>query len=57
MGGILGKEDASNLQLLDFSLRLLLVPFCAASIWAAVTNKQDNSIYGNLEFNNFIGLK
>ncbi|KAK6149279.1 hypothetical protein DH2020_016804 [Rehmannia glutinosa] len=53
--GILGN-DVSNLQVLDFSLRLLLIPFNAASIWIVVTNHQDNSDYGKLEFNNLTGL-
>ncbi|KAI3456918.1 hypothetical protein Pfo_013581 [Paulownia fortunei] len=54
--GILGS-DVSNLQVLDFSLRLFVIPFNAASIWVAVTNQQDNSTYGKLEFNNLVGLK
>ncbi|KAG8386115.1 hypothetical protein BUALT_Bualt03G0115500 [Buddleja alternifolia] len=54
--GILGS-DVSNLQILDFSLRLFLIPFSVASVWIVVTNHQDNSTYGKLEFNNLIGLK
>ncbi|KAK4484819.1 hypothetical protein RD792_007417 [Penstemon davidsonii] len=54
--GILGS-DVSNLRIFDFSVRLFLIPFSVASIWIAVTNKQDNSDYGKLEFKNLIGLK
>ncbi|KAL7103453.1 hypothetical protein ACP275_08G179800 [Erythranthe tilingii] len=50
--------DASNgLKALDLSLRLFVIPFNVASIWITVSNHQDNTVYGNLEFNNFIGLK
>ncbi|KAL2476328.1 Uncharacterized protein Adt_37064 [Abeliophyllum distichum] len=41
----------------DCSLRMFVVPLSVASIWLTVTNQQDNSIYGNLEYSNFIGLK
>ncbi|KAL8462517.1 hypothetical protein ACS0TY_032723 [Phlomoides rotata] len=54
--GILGS-DTSNLQILDFWLRLLLLPFNAATIWIAVTTHQNNTTYGNLEFKHLIGLK
>ncbi|KAL7130949.1 hypothetical protein ABFS83_13G166500 [Erythranthe nasuta] len=54
--GILGS-DASNLQKMDFYIRLFVVPFNIACIWIAVTTKQDNPTYGNLEFKDFIGLK
>ncbi|PIN20503.1 hypothetical protein CDL12_06808 [Handroanthus impetiginosus] len=56
MMGFLGS-DVSNLQVLDFSLRLFVIPFNVASIWITVTNKQDNVFYGKLEFNNLVGLK
>ncbi|KAI3466257.1 hypothetical protein Pfo_022920 [Paulownia fortunei] len=54
--GFLGG-DVSDLKVLDFSLRLIVIPFNVASIWIAVSNHQDNSDYGKLEFNNLIGLK
>ncbi|KAK6132872.1 hypothetical protein DH2020_033383 [Rehmannia glutinosa] len=47
----------AHVKILDFSLRLFVIPFNVASIWIAVKNKQDNSDYGKLEFNNLIGLK
>ncbi|KAL8505552.1 hypothetical protein ACS0TY_016698 [Phlomoides rotata] len=56
MGISVGGGELS-LKVLDFSLRLFLIPFSVASIWIAVNNKQDNSDYGKLEFNDFIGLK
>ncbi|MCL7039791.1 hypothetical protein MKW94_004360 [Papaver nudicaule] len=45
------------LKHLDFFLRLSVIPFSVASIRVTVTSKQDDSTYGKLEFNNFIGLK
>lgn len=54
--GFLG-DDVSNLKILDFSLRFIVIPFNVASIWITITNHQDNIIYGNLEFNNFLVLK
>ncbi|GAV72910.1 DUF588 domain-containing protein [Cephalotus follicularis] len=46
-----------SLKLLDCSLRLCVIPLSVATIWLTVTNQQDNSIYGKVEFNNLIGLK
>ncbi|KAI3986697.1 hypothetical protein MKX01_014235 [Papaver californicum] len=51
------ENNHHYLKHLDFFLRLSVLPFSAASIWVAVTTKQDNSTYGKLEFNNLIGLK
>ncbi|KAJ6983193.1 hypothetical protein NC653_026107 [Populus alba x Populus x berolinensis] len=45
------------LKLLDFSLRLSVIPLSVATIWLTVTNKQDNSIYGYLKYSNLSGLK
>ncbi|OVA11486.1 Uncharacterized protein family UPF0497 [Macleaya cordata] len=45
------------LRLLDFFLRLSVIPLSAASIWVTVTNKQDNISYGKVEFSNLSGLK
>lgn len=45
------------LKLLDFSLRLSVIPLSVATIWLTVTNKQDNSIYGYLKYSNLTGLK
>ncbi|KAL6543157.1 hypothetical protein OROHE_010677 [Orobanche hederae] len=48
---------AEDFKILDFSLRLVVVPFNVASIWIAVGSHQNNSDYGKLEFSNFIGFK
>ncbi|KAK6946922.1 Casparian strip membrane protein domain [Dillenia turbinata] len=53
----LDENNVSILKVLDLSLRLFVVPLCVASIWLTVTNHQDNSIYGKIEFSNFLGLK
>ncbi|XP_052206726.1 CASP-like protein 2D1 [Diospyros lotus] len=45
------------LKLLDSSLRLLVIPLSVASIWLTVTNQQDSSSYGKLQFSNLLGLK
>lgn len=45
------------LKLLDFSLRLSVIPLSVATIWLTVTNKQDNSIYGYLKYSDLTGLK
>ncbi|KAF8410728.1 hypothetical protein HHK36_003265 [Tetracentron sinense] len=45
------------LKFLDLSLRLSVIPLSVASIWVTVTNNQENSIYGKLEYRNLIGLK
>ncbi|MBA0747053.1 hypothetical protein Gogos_009520 [Gossypium gossypioides] len=45
------------LKLLDCSLRVSVIPLSVATIWLTVTNKQDNSIYGDVKFNNLLGLK
>ncbi|XVE80404.1 hypothetical protein DITRI_Ditri14bG0136900 [Diplodiscus trichospermus] len=54
--------DSSNsqkpvLKFLDCSLRLSVVPLSVAVIWLTVTNKEDESIYGDLKFSNLLGLK
>ncbi|CAI9784207.1 unnamed protein product [Fraxinus pennsylvanica] len=36
---------------------MFVIPLSVASIWLTVTNQQDNSIYGKVEYSNFIGLK
>ncbi|KAK4344002.1 hypothetical protein RND71_037096 [Anisodus tanguticus] len=54
--GFLG-DDASNLKVLDCTLRLFVIPLSIASIWLSVTNQQDNNSYGKLEYSNFTGLK
>ncbi|KAL0320807.1 UNVERIFIED_CONTAM: CASP-like protein 2D1 [Sesamum radiatum] len=48
--------DVPRLKILDFSIRLLLIPFNLASIWIAVNNRQNNIDYGELKFADFIGL-
>ncbi|KAF3453452.1 hypothetical protein FNV43_RR03892 [Rhamnella rubrinervis] len=45
------------LKLLDCSLRISVIPLSIATIWLTVTNKQDNSSYGNLDFSKLMGLK
>ncbi|KAJ8620916.1 hypothetical protein MRB53_029445 [Persea americana] len=42
---------------LELSLRLLVIPFCVASLWVMATNKQLNSDYGLLDFRNITGTK
>ncbi|XP_011097872.1 CASP-like protein 2D1 isoform X2 [Sesamum indicum] len=49
--------DVPRLKILDFSIRLLLVPFNLVAIWIAVNNRENNIDYGELEFADFIGLK
>ncbi|KAJ4982302.1 hypothetical protein NE237_033139 [Protea cynaroides] len=46
-----------QLRFIDLSLRLCVLPLSVGSIWLTVTNKQDSSIYGRLEFSNLNGLK
>ncbi|XWS09786.1 hypothetical protein CRYUN_Cryun39dG0019300 [Craigia yunnanensis] len=53
--------DSSNnqkpvLKFLDNSLRLSVIPLSVATIWLTVTNKEDNSIYGEVKFSNLMGL-
>ena len=50
-------ENVPTLKLIDFSLRILVIPLSVASIWLTVTNKQDNTTYGKLEYSNLLGLK
>ncbi|KAA8523669.1 hypothetical protein F0562_010092 [Nyssa sinensis] len=49
--------NVPNLKILDCSLRLFVIPLSVVSIWLTVTNQQDNSSYGKLEFSNLTGLK
>ncbi|GFP98149.1 CASP-like protein 2d1 [Phtheirospermum japonicum] len=49
--------SGGDVKILDFSLRLFVIPFNVASIWIAVNTQQDNTDYGKLGFNNLIGLK
>ncbi|KAL6999276.1 hypothetical protein U1Q18_000438 [Sarracenia purpurea var. burkii] len=51
-------SNLHTLKLLDFSLRLSVIPLSVASIWLTVTNQQYNANYGTkLEFTNLQGLK
>jgi hypothetical protein len=53
-------DDAPNvpfLKLVDCSLRISVIPLSIATIWLTVTNHQDNTSYGKLDFSNFMGLK
>lgn len=54
--GILGA-NVPTIKAVDCSLRLLVIPLSIASIWLTVSNHQDNTIYGTLEFSNLKGLK
>ncbi|KAH7546733.1 CASP-like protein 2D1 [Ziziphus jujuba] len=45
------------LKLVDCSLRICVIPLSIATIWVTVTNHQDNSSYGKLDFSNLLGLK
>ncbi|XP_021287975.1 CASP-like protein 2D1 [Herrania umbratica] len=45
------------LKFLDCSLRLSVIPLSAATIWLTVTNREDNSMYGEVKFSNVLGLK
>ncbi|GMI63758.1 CASP-like protein 2D1 [Hibiscus trionum] len=56
------SAESSNKQtplvkLLDSSLRLCVIPLSVATIWLTVTNKEHNSIYGDVNFTNLTGLK
>ncbi|KAK9151752.1 hypothetical protein Syun_010061 [Stephania yunnanensis] len=50
-------NNSHGLKSIDLLLRLSVIPLTAVSIWLTVTNKQDSSVYGMLEFKNLIGLK
>ncbi|KAF5461110.1 hypothetical protein F2P56_020930 [Juglans regia] len=50
-------DDLPKLKFLDCSLRVCAIPLSAATIWLTVTNRQDNSSYGKLEFSNIVGLQ
>ncbi|KAF5478925.1 hypothetical protein F2P56_005446 [Juglans regia] len=50
-------DDIPKLKFLDCSLRVCSIPLRAATMWLTVTNQQDNSSYGRLEFGNLMGLK
>ncbi|KAG5068498.1 hypothetical protein JHK85_000875 [Glycine max] len=41
----------------DSSLRLCAIPLSVATMWITVTNKEDNSSYGMLKYNNLSALK
>ncbi|KAL3733479.1 hypothetical protein ACJRO7_022928 [Eucalyptus globulus] len=45
------------LKYLDCFLRISAVPLSVATIWLTATNQQDNTDYGKIEFQNFLGLK
>ncbi|XAR67442.1 hypothetical protein NMG60_11002206 [Bertholletia excelsa] len=47
----------ATLKLLDFSLRMFVIPLSVASIWLTVTNHQENSSYGKLDYSNLLGLR
>ncbi|KAK7293371.1 hypothetical protein RJT34_16236 [Clitoria ternatea] len=51
------KNHIPMLKLFDTSLRLCVVPLSVATIWVTVTNRQDDSSYGMLKYNNLSGLK
>ncbi|KAM7251867.1 hypothetical protein ACFE04_023750 [Oxalis oulophora] len=44
-------------NLVDCSLRLCVIPLSLATIWLTITNQQDNTVYGKLDFGNLTGLK
>ncbi|KAL2944603.1 CASP-like protein 2D1, partial [Bienertia sinuspersici] len=46
-----------RLKLVDFSLRLSIIPLSLASLCLTVTNNEDNPDYGSIQFLNFSGLK
>ncbi|CAK9139659.1 unnamed protein product [Ilex paraguariensis] len=50
-------DTVNGLKLIDCFLRLFVVPLSIASIWLTVTDQQDNSSYGKVEFSNLLGLK
>ncbi|XP_027337610.1 CASP-like protein 2D1 [Abrus precatorius] len=51
------KNHLAMLKLIDWALRLCSVPFSVATIWITVTNKEDNSSYGMVKYNDLSGLK
>lgn len=51
------KNSVPRLKLLDFSLRLSVIPLSVASLCLTVTNNEDNPDYGSIKFINFSGLK
>ncbi|XP_059662475.1 CASP-like protein 2D1 [Cornus florida] len=50
-------ENRPKYELVDCFLRVFSIFLSAVSIWLSVTNQQDNSTYGKLEFSNLIGIK
>ncbi|KAI3441666.1 CASP-like protein [Psidium guajava] len=50
-------KQTSFLKFLDCFLRISAVPLSVATIWLTTTNRQDNSSYGKIESQNFLGLK
>ncbi|XP_057460903.1 CASP-like protein 2D1 [Actinidia eriantha] len=50
-------NNVPTLKIIDFSLRLCVIPLNVAFIWLTVTNQQDNSTYGKLEFSSLQSLK
>ncbi|KAK8490613.1 hypothetical protein V6N13_134108 [Hibiscus sabdariffa] len=57
----MSAESSNNqnplVKLLGSSLRLSVIPLSIATIWLTVTNKEHNSIYGDVNFTNLTGLK
>ena len=54
---ILAGENVPGLKLVDSCLRLLVIPLSLASICLSVNNRQENDVYGKLEFSNLKGFK
>jgi len=53
----ISRNSMPRLKLVDFSLRLSVIPLTLASLWLTVTDNGDNPDYGSIKFLNFVGLK
>lgn len=51
------KLSIPRLKLLDFSLRIFVIPLSIASLCLTVNSNEDNPDYGTIHFFNFSGLK
>ncbi|XP_074310908.1 CASP-like protein 2D1 [Silene latifolia] len=51
------KNSIPRLKIIDFSLRITVIPLTIASLCLTVTNNEDNPDYGSIHFFNFLGLK
>ncbi|XP_021758939.1 CASP-like protein 2D1 [Chenopodium quinoa] len=51
------NKSIPRLKLLDFSLRISVIPLSIASLCLTINTNEDNPDYGSIKFLNFSGLK